>query len=127
MTLFFALLVAGAPLASPVGVAASSPSADYPQGTEVISTDDLDLTEPADRKRLDRRIAWAATKICRDLSATGTLLEQSQCSSRAISNVSAQRAALIARAFYTKTRELNGGGIASGFTGLPAADSAEFR
>lgn len=126
MTLFLALLAGGAQIASPADVPAYE-GADNPQGTLVISTDDLDLVDAADRKRLDRRIAGAAAKICRGLSITSTLREQSECTSRAIQKVQGQREALIARAFYARTRESNGAGAANRAMGLRDGDGAGFR
>lgn len=127
MTLFFALLAAGAQVASPMATPAVPQNADDPQGTIVISTKDLDLTGADDRKRLDQRIAGAASKICHNLSATSTSSEEAECTSRAIQNARGRREALIASAFYVRSRELNGGGALNGITGLEAGGASRLK
>jgi UrcA family protein len=86
-----------------------TPSLTHPRVDDAIEwgvtvpIDDLDLTDVADRKRLDRRIALVASKMCRNRSETTSPLEQAQCTTHAIEGVRAHREDLIARANTSKS------------------------
>ena len=64
-----------------------------------VRIDDLDLTRPADRERLDIRLKSAARSVCRTgLRGAAENARQSACLSDALANVEPQTRQAIARA-----------------------------
>ncbi len=80
--------------------AAAAPAAAQTEGaTAAVSTADLDLTQAADRGRLDTRLKSAARRLCQSgLRGTAENARQSACIAAALANAAPQAEQAIAQA-----------------------------
>lgn len=106
MRVFYTLLAASAHLMSPTGAYAAGATTDEPaKSSVVVKAGDLDLTDAADRRRLNHRIATAASRVCRRVVSDSDLHEVARCQAEALRGARTRSKDLIVRAFYAKAQQ----------------------